>query len=141
MLKNGFTKSFATSKEAYDFWRLNRDNTPEDCYLGIPHSEPTLVRVSLIQEHRTPKRKDELSPVRGIIRDDLPGGVNGMVSHADGKRYDSKSQYNAAVRAAGCRVVGNDMNGKEYSRPPVRGDFNVGPALKNATQEVLSRHR
>ena len=39
-----------------------------------------------------------------IISDSLPGVLN----HADGRIYDSKSAYYAAVRAAGCEIVGNE---------------------------------
>ena len=77
----------------------------------------------------------------GVISDYLPGGVNGMLSHADGKRYDSKSQYERAVKAKGCRVVGNDFNGATYKTPlerGVRGEFNVRPHLKEAVQRVLN---
>ncbi len=80
------------------------------------------------------------NPYAGYGRDTLPGGVNGMLSHADGKRYDSKSQYERAVRAKGCRVVGNDLNDAIW-KPPiergVRGDFNVRPQLKEAVQRYL----
>lgn len=83
----------------------------------------------------------QLSPTihsHGIITDNLPGGVNGMRNHADGKRYDSRSKYEQAVRSKGCRVVGNDWNNKPaFSRPPVKGDFNVKPALKDAVHKVL----
>lgn len=41
-----------------------------------------------------------------IISDDL--GKNGVLNHADGKKYDSKSAYYRAVRDAGCEVVGDD---------------------------------
>lgn len=78
--------------------------------------------------------------VGGVIRDTLPGGINGILNHADGKRYDSKSQYERAVRARGCRVVGNDWNKTEYRRPSsdqMRGDFNVRPQLKQAIEKVL----
>lgn len=71
--------------------------------------------------------------------DDLPGGVNGMLSHADGKRYDSKSQYERAVKASGCRVVGNDYNGAQWKTPlerGIRGDYNVRAELKQALQKV-----
>lgn len=43
-------------------------------------------------------------PSPNIISDSLPDIVN----HADGRIYDSKSNYYAAVKAAGCEVVGND---------------------------------
>lgn len=41
-----------------------------------------------------------------VISDDL--GKDGIINHADGRRYDSKSSYYSAVKAAGCEVVGND---------------------------------
>lgn len=76
----------------------------------------------------------------GIITDNLPGGVNGIVNHADGKRYDSKSQYTRAVKAKGCEIVGNDIPNPTWKTPlerGVRGDFNVRPALKEAVQRHL----
>lgn len=77
----------------------------------------------------------------GIVSDNLPGGVNGMLSHADGKRYDSRSAYEKAVRAKGCRVVGNDLNNVTYKTPlerGIRGDFNARPQLKEAVQRALN---
>jgi hypothetical protein len=38
--------------------------------------------------------------------DDL--GVNGVFNPADGKKYDSKSEYYKAVKAKGLEVVGDD---------------------------------
>ncbi len=75
-----------------------------------------------------------------VFRDDLPGGIHGMLSHADGKRYDSKSEYEKAVRASGCRVVGNDFNNVTFKTPTergIRGDFNVRPELREAVQKVM----
>jgi hypothetical protein len=75
-----------------------------------------------------------------VIGDDLPGGIHGMVSHADGKKYDSKSKYLAEVKARRCSVVGNEWNNAEYKTPMergVKGDFNVRPQLKEAVQKVL----
>jgi hypothetical protein len=72
---------------------------------------------------------------------DVMGGVNGVFNHADGKRYDSKSEYHRAVRNKGCRVVGNDWNKGSGWKPPiergVRGDFNVRPQLKQAIEKVM----
>lgn len=79
------------------------------------------------------------NPFAGYGRDSLPGGVNGIVNHADGKRYDSKSQYERAVRAKGCRIVGNDWNNQDHSRREVHGDYNVRKDLANATKSVLER--
>ena len=39
-----------------------------------------------------------------IISDDMPS----LVNHADGNRYDSKSRFRRATRAAGCYEVGSD---------------------------------
>lgn len=75
-----------------------------------------------------------------VFKDDLPGGVNGMLSHADGKRYDSKSRYEQALKAKGCRIVGNDWNNATYKTPlerGVRGDFNVRPQLRDAVNKVM----
>lgn len=38
--------------------------------------------------------------------DDL--GIQGVLNPADGKRYDSKSEYYKAVKAKGLEIVGND---------------------------------
>lgn len=43
-----------------------------------------------------------------VISDSLGEGVQGLLNHADGKKYDSKSAYYKAVKAAGCVVLGND---------------------------------
>jgi len=51
----------------------------------------------------TPAARSTL-PAPMIISDSLPGVLN----HADGKMYDSKSAYYAAVRAAGCEIIGNE---------------------------------
>lgn len=75
----------------------------------------------------------------GIVSDDL--GLNGVLNHADGKKYDSKSEYAKAVRAKGCRIVGNDLNNAKYKTPlerGIRGDFNVRPQLKEAVQRILN---
>ena len=79
------------------------------------------------------------NPYAGYGSDSLSGGVNGILNHADGKRYDSKSQYNRAVVASGCRVVGNDFNNQNLSRTEVRGDFNVRPELAKTVHQVLNR--
>ena len=80
-------------------------------------------------------------PYAGYGSDYLPGGVNGILNHADGKRYDSKSQYERAVKAKGCHVVGNDWNNAKLPSTPIergiRGDFNVRPQLKEAVNKVL----
>lgn len=53
-----------------------------------------------------PQRGD--FPMPAVRSDRLPGGVDGMMSMADGKRYDSRRAYERAVRDSGCEVVGDD---------------------------------
>lgn len=80
------------------------------------------------------------NPFAGYGSDTLPGGVNGLVNHADGKRYDSKSEFTKAVKARGCEIVGNDMNNAEW-KPPIergiRGDYNARKELRDAIQRTL----
>jgi hypothetical protein len=58
----------------------------------------------------TSRRSDLPTPY--IIGDSL--GLHGLLNHADGKRYDSKSAYYGAVKAAGCEIIGNE---KPTSKP------------------------
>lgn len=77
---------------------------------------------------------------QGFGSDILGDGVKGIMNHADGKMYDSKSRYTQAVVASGARIVGNDYNKAEYKTPlerGVRGDFNVRPQLKEAVEKVM----
>lgn len=71
-----------------------------------------------------------------IIRDDLPGGINGMLSHADKKTYDSKSAYTKAVRRAGCEIVGNEDMGRHVHKPELIGKREIGEAIKRGFDEV-----
>lgn len=79
-----------------------------------------------------PKRK---AVAIGVISDDL--GTKGLRNHADGKMYDSKSEFSKATKRAGCVEIGTEKP-KDW-KPPiergVRGDFNVAPALKEALQK------
>lgn len=79
------------------------------------------------------------NPFSGYGSDTLGSDVNGVFNHADGLRYDSKSEYHRAVKAKGCRVVGNDFNDKQYKRPEVRGDFNIKPQFKEAVQRAIQQ--
>jgi hypothetical protein len=38
----------------------------------------------------------------------ISDALEGVLNPVDGRRYDSKAAYHAAVRRAGCEVVGND---------------------------------
>jgi len=52
--------------------------------------------------------RESVKIMRGpqIISDDL--GIQGVFNPANGKTYDSKSQYYRAVKEAGCEVLGTD---------------------------------
>jgi hypothetical protein len=136
MLKHGFRKKFEDRFEAYQFIKDNSNNVEKDCDIGVYFGSP-VVAVDRIKKRNVSK---DLPFVNYVIRDNLGAGVQGVLNHADGKRYDSKSQYERAVRAKGCRIVGNDWNGAQYKTPlerGMRGDFNVKPALKDALQKVF----
>jgi hypothetical protein len=44
-----------------------------------------------------------------------PDGMGDVWNPVDGKRYDSKSQYERAVKDAGCEIVGDDKG--HWSKP------------------------
>lgn len=134
-------KYFDTYREAYAFYASHKNEIGNGLILTISADGHTVdIRDNREPEQPKRDRSHESNTILGIIKDDLPGGVNGMLSHADGKRYDSKSSYARALKAKGCRVVGNDWNKAEW-KPPiergVRGDFNVRPQLKEAVQKVM----
>lgn len=140
MLEIGFEKEFESVREAWAFMVDNNSNCPDGYMLSIPIQNTRLVKLRLIAEPETQKtRRDEPKiHAHGIVSDDL--GVNGIINHADGKRYDSKSAFRKATRRAGCYEVGNDVKSRDVEwKPPiergVRGDYNVAPALKEALQK------
>jgi hypothetical protein len=67
-----------------------------------------------------------------------PDGMADLRNMADGKMYDSKSAYYAAVKAAGCEIVGNERSYKEPERktiapPRARDD------IRRAIHELRTR--
>jgi hypothetical protein len=90
----------------------------------------------LTEEYCHRNNSNKKNPFQGFGSDKLGDNVNGVFNPADCKYYDSKSEFNKAVRAKGCRIVGNDYNNKVYRRPAVRGDFNVRPQLKTAIERI-----
>jgi hypothetical protein len=75
-----------------------------------------------------------------VIRDALPGGLDGMVSHADGERYTSKRAYERGVRRAGCEVVGNERT-DHIKPPPLHAPREVGMDIKRAYEQHRNRSR
>lgn len=93
-------------------------------------------RISAIRAENKNFRAGRSRGVASVISDDL--GLQGIINHADGRTYDSKSDFRKATRRAGCVEVGTEKP-KEWKTPlerGVQGDFNVAPALK----EALQRH-
>ncbi len=64
-----------------------------------------------------------------LIKDDL--GVSGVLNHADGKMYDSKSAYYQSLKDSGHVVVEAGMDKPREQR----GNFDVHKELKSAAQE------
>lgn len=62
----------------------------------------------VIHEKRPPHKPIEFKKQRApnVISDDL--GLKGVLNHADGKLYDSKSEYKKSVKEAGLEILGND---------------------------------
>lgn len=71
-----------------------------------------------------------------VMSDDL--GLKGVLNHADGRIYDSKSSFRKATRRAGCYELGNDVTSDNMDRKrETHGDFNVRPELKQALERVF----
>jgi hypothetical protein len=66
-----------------------------------------------------------------IIKDDL--GVQGILNHADGKMYDSKSAYYKSLKESGHIIHEAGMNSGPRKQ---RGDYDVSKELKEAAQRV-----
>lgn len=65
-----------------------------------------------------PPQRSEF-PAPYIQNDNLPGGIHGLRSMADGRMYDSKSRYLRGVKNAGCEVIGNERSHTPAGyRPP-----------------------
>lgn len=99
-------------------------------------NDKRITAVRAENEKFTPRKR---APLKGaaVISDDL--GTHGVLNHADGKRYDSKSEFRKATKRAGCVEIGNEKP-KDWKPPEARpggvqGDFDVKPALKQALQQ------
>lgn len=69
-----------------------------------------------------------------VISDSL--GVHGIMSHADGKHYDSKSSYRKELKANGFIEMGSDAPTKP--RTELRGDFsNMKRDIARAYDQVM----
>lgn len=85
----------------------------------------------LVPKHLAAPREGGAGPF--VITD----GMDPTMNPADGRTYDSRSQYVRAVKAAGCEIVGNDLMGHRSARNFDAGP--VGPDIKRAIAELGSR--
>lgn len=80
-----------------------------------------------------------------IISDDL--GSNGLLNHADGRVYTSKSEYVRAVKAAGCEIVGNEkLPPPKYEKPKLTDEMRREirqkvEALDSPTRKLTEKRR
>lgn len=68
-----------------------------------------------------------------VISDTMPG----IRSHADGKFYDSKSQYRQSLKAHGCIEVGNER--APFERRPEFNPGRAAPDIKAAIEQLRSK--
>lgn len=61
-------------------------------------------------------------------------GMDAIMNHADGMMYDSRSQYERAVKAAGCVIVGDDI--QEPKAPEVLSDNDLAKDIKTSIEQV-----
>jgi hypothetical protein len=65
-----------------------------------------------------------------------PDGMDAVRCMADGRRYDSRSAYQAAVRRAGCEIVGDDAGG--FGRAPDCAPGDIAPDIANDIKRTLA---
>lgn len=70
------------------------------------------------------------SKAPAIIRDQM----DALMNHATGEMFDSKSQFRAATKAAGCEELGNDapMTAPQQERDTAR--FDISEAIAQLEQ-------
>lgn len=80
---------------------------------------------------------DVQGPSHYARSDDL--GINGVLNPADGKRYDSRSAYERAVKAAGCVILGDDAP-REKAKPKVK-EIDWKPAIAETLKQLSPTKR
>lgn len=65
-----------------------------------------------------------------------PDGMDPIQSMVSGQFFDSRSAYYREVRAAGCEIVGNDVNG--FGPRPGYQPGDVAADIKRSIQELTS---
>jgi hypothetical protein len=64
-------------------------------------------------------------------------GMSDTWNPVDGRRYDSKSQYERAVKEAGCEIVGDDKGHWSRSSPEYKPE-GVAQDIKQAWDQLSS---
>jgi hypothetical protein len=81
-----------------------------------------------------PQRSDHPAPF--VVRDTLPGGVNGLYHHAALRKFDSKAAYRQATKDAGCIEIGN-----EYAAANARRSVDIDDrVIESGVNEALHQH-
>lgn len=121
-----------TEKQLLKVWDLATASKP----LELSEDETEVFTQALKKRNKWPL----YGSAPAVRSDSLGEGVQGIINHADGKLYDSKSSFEKAVKAKGCHVVGNDWNKAEYKTPAergIKGNFDSRRELKEAVQKVV----
>ena len=82
----------------------------------------------LVPKHLYKRAREKRS--HHIISDNLDGVLNPV----DGQRYTSKQKYYAAVRQAGCEILGS-----ENPSASKRTEDRIAPDIKHAIEQLRSR--
>lgn len=68
-----------------------------------------------------------------MVSDQLGEGVKGILNHADGKIYDSKSAYHRTLRERGFHI-------REDKEPPKIREKSIAPGLKQDIANAYRQH-
>jgi len=108
-----------------DYYEYNKDGDLVPCF-GKAFGKFVLRDGKLVRISENP-----VPPMHYAGNDSMKATKNPV----NGKIYESRSAYEAAVRNAGCRIVGNDLPAPTKE---VRGDFNIQKEFREAVQKVLN---
>lgn len=76
-----------------------------------------------------------------VVRDGMPGGVNGTFHHAALRKFDSKSAYRRATKEHGCIEVGGERAAFERQAAQERNRDMAGKdVIESAVNEALHQH-
>ncbi len=66
-------------------------------------------------------------------------GMSPTINHADGKLYDSRSAYDAALKAKGCHIVEAGESMEPRSTPSLTDSEPVEKSIKTAIEQLEGR--